>query len=83
MRKLTSAILLTAVLALAGCQRSHDITQHGIIQDATQCCAQGIEFVPLEDYTYPDDFPEIGENICVTGVFDTYKIGRASCRERV
>jgi len=27
----------------------------------------------LEDYSYPDDFPEEGEEICVTGVFSTYE----------
>lgn len=43
-----------------------------IIRDATQCCAQGIEFEPTEEYIYPDDFPEEGSEICVTGVFDRY-----------
>ena len=44
-----------------------------IIKDATQCCAQGIEFVPTSDYTYPDDFPADGEPICVIGTFDKYE----------
>ena len=43
-----------------------------IIRDATQCCAQGIEFEPTDDYVYPDDFPEEGGEVCVTGVFDRY-----------
>ena len=46
-----------------------------IIQDATACCAQGIEFVPPERYKFPDDFPEGSEEITVTGVFDTYEEG--------
>ncbi|MBR4431386.1 MAG: hypothetical protein IKS75_08830 [Clostridiales bacterium] len=46
-----------------------------IVRDATQCCAQGIEFVPADEYAYPDDFPQVGEDICVAGVFDTYKEG--------
>lgn len=46
-----------------------------IIQDATACCAQGIEFVPTEDYVYPDDYPEVDEEICVVGSFDTYQEG--------
>ena len=46
-----------------------------IIQDATACCAQGIEFVLTDDYVYPDDYPEVNEEICVIGVFDTYKEG--------
>ncbi len=47
-----------------------------IIQDATACCAQGIEFVLTEDYTYPDDYPEFNREICVVGVFDTYQEGQ-------
>jgi len=43
-----------------------------IIQDATACCAQGIEFNPTEDFTYPDDFPADGETVTVEGEFDTY-----------
>ncbi len=46
-----------------------------IIQDATACCAQGIEFVLAGDYTFPDDYPEIDTEICVVGVFDTYQDG--------
>ncbi len=46
-----------------------------IIQDATACCAQGIEFVLAGDYTYPDDYPEVNAEICVVGVFDTYQEG--------
>ncbi len=44
-----------------------------IIQDATACCAQGIEFELTGEYKYPDDYPEEGGNVCVVGVFDTYK----------
>lgn len=44
-----------------------------IIMDATACCSQGMEFVLTDDYTYPDDYPEEGEDICVIGVFDIYK----------
>lgn len=44
-----------------------------IIQDASACCAQGIEFVLADDYIYPDDYPEVSDEICVVGVFDTYE----------
>ncbi len=44
-----------------------------IIEDATACCAQGIEFVLRENAVYPDDYPALGENITVTGIFDTYE----------
>ncbi len=47
-----------------------------IIRDATACCSQGIEFILTDDYTYPDDYPEVNEEICVCGVFDKYQEGR-------
>ncbi|MCD8376779.1 MAG: hypothetical protein LUD69_07525 [Oscillospiraceae bacterium] len=45
-----------------------------IIADATACCSQGIEFV-LTGAEYPDDYPEMGEEITVSGVFQTYQEG--------
>ena len=46
-----------------------------IIQDATACCAQGIEFVLSGEHSFPDDYPQTGDEICVVGVFDTYREG--------
>lgn len=46
-----------------------------IIRDATACCAQGIEFVLTEEYVFPDDYPQEGDEITVTGVFDVYTEG--------
>ncbi len=46
-----------------------------VVRDATQCCAQGIEFVLAGDHEYPDDYPKLGEEIAVVGVFDTYQEG--------
>ncbi len=46
-----------------------------IIQDATACCTQGIEFELEGDYKYPDDYPEDGGYVKVEGVFTTYKEG--------
>ncbi len=43
-----------------------------IIQDATACCAQGIEFNPTDEFTYPEDFPADGDIVTVEGEFDTY-----------
>ncbi|MBR7063879.1 MAG: hypothetical protein IKI31_01805 [Treponema sp.] len=40
-----------------------------VIQDATACCAQGLEFRLKESLTYPDDFPPTNSDITVTGVF--------------
>ena len=44
-----------------------------IVQDATACCSQGIEFVLTDEYRYPEDYPTEGENVTVSGVFDTYE----------
>lgn len=43
-----------------------------LIKDATACCAQGIEFVLNDNYSYPDDYPRPGDEITVTGVFEPY-----------
>ena len=42
------------------------------IQDATMCCAQGMEFIPEGNHVYPDDFPEYMADITVTGRFGLY-----------
>lgn len=42
-----------------------------IIPDATKCCQQGIEFVWAGNHSYPEDFPEIGEEITATGIYKT------------
>ncbi|MDO4562357.1 MAG: hypothetical protein Q4C12_00840 [Clostridia bacterium] len=44
-----------------------------IIEDATACCAQGLEFVLAGDYSYPEDYPELGAEITVAGKFQTYE----------
>ena len=44
-----------------------------IVQDATACCAQGLEFEMAEELAYPDDYPEPGTEITVVGTFDSYK----------
>ena len=46
-----------------------------IIPDATACCAEGIEFVWAGEHAYPDDFPEIGTGVTVTGRFESYMEG--------
>lgn len=45
-----------------------------VIQDATACCAQGMEFV-WEDgsHVYPDEYPNADEEITVVGTFETYQ----------
>ena len=44
-----------------------------IISDAAACCAEGMEFVLEGDYTYPDDYPELGAEITVIGEFQSYE----------
>ncbi len=44
-----------------------------LISDATACCAQGIEFVLAGEHKYPDDYPEIGDEIVIHGTFNTYE----------
>ena len=44
-----------------------------IIQDATACCAQGMEFV-LASGSYPDDYPRIGEECTITGRYHVEEV---------
>ena len=46
-----------------------------VVQDAAACCAQGLEFILEGDYSYPEDYPELGTEITVVGSFDTYQEG--------
>ena len=46
-----------------------------LIRDAMACCAQGLEFVLTDDYSYPEDYPARGTEITVTGTFNSYQEG--------
>ena len=46
-----------------------------IVKDATECCAQGIEYSLKGEYSFPEDYPELGDLITVVGTFDTYEEG--------
>ena len=46
-----------------------------IIGDAMACCSQGLEFVLTGKQTYPDDYPELGSEITVSGTFELYEEG--------
>ena len=46
-----------------------------VVEDATQCCASGIEFELDDSYSFPDDYPEYGDTVTVVGTFDTYMDG--------
>ena len=41
--------------------------------DPSGCCSYGFEFVLVDEYAFPDDYPDEGATICVVGVLDTYK----------
>lgn len=44
-----------------------------VIQDATACCAQGMEFVWGDgSHVYPDEYPEEDAEVIVEGTFETY-----------
>lgn len=44
-----------------------------IVLDATACCAQGIPFDLAGDYEYPQDYPELGSEITVEGIFEIHE----------
>ena len=47
-----------------------------IIQDATACCAQGLEYVWGDgSHVYPGEYPEDGREAVVTGRFEVYTEG--------
>lgn len=53
-----------------------DVIYHScVIPDATACCAQGMEFVWYGEHKYPDDYPEFGTNMIVTGRLESYVEG--------
>ena len=40
-----------------------------VVPDATACCQQGLEFVWPGEHKYPEDFPEVGSDITITGSY--------------
>lgn len=66
---------LGKVIRMSGlCASAHDeetgVTYYAIIiPDATACCAQGIEYLLLDGYDYPED----GGKAAVTGIFTLYE----------
>ena len=44
-----------------------------IIEDATECCQQGLEFIWSGTHNYPEDYPEDGTEVEVNGVFGSYE----------
>ena len=67
------------VIRLSGWYSVYEDEERGVvyhacvIPDATACCAQGIEFLWRGEHLWPDDYPEPGEDIMVTGRLTTYE----------
>jgi len=66
------------VIRIASCYSAYEDTERGVvyhacvIPDATACCAQGIEFVWRGEHQRPDDYPQDGTDIIVTGRLESY-----------
>ena len=41
-----------------------------VITDEMGCCGVGMEFLPTEEYTFPDDFPNDQEEIVISGTLE-------------
>ena len=44
-----------------------------LIEDASACCQQGLEFTLNDDYRYPDDYPDDMTNIEIEGTYESYE----------
>lgn len=51
-----------------------------VIPDATACCLQGFEFVPLSEYDYTNNYPEIDSEITIIGKFEYDENNFGYCR---
>ncbi len=60
-------------LVTDGVLQPNPVSYACIISDAAACCAEGMEFVLEGNYTYPDDYPELGAEITVIGEFQSYE----------
>lgn len=43
------------------------------VMDATACCKEGIDFIWAGNHTYPDDYPEQGQEITITGNYKSFE----------
>lgn len=56
---------------------SHQYNYTVTIQDNTQCCAQGIEFI-MKDENDLDKLPQEGETVKISGVLELFEEGKHS-----
>ena len=67
------------IIRMTGYYSYYDDAEKGIvyhacvIPDATACCAAGIEFVWEGEHAWPEDYPEAGTDITVTGRLEVYQ----------
>lgn len=64
-------IRMNGIFSAAFDEEKQDIRYACIIQDATQCCAQGVEFELAE---IPEEYPQGGSYVTVAGVYDSYEL---------
>lgn len=43
------------------------------VMDATACCKEGIDFIWAGNHTYPDEYPQIGQEITITGTYKSFE----------
>lgn len=60
-------------LAIGKEESDKNIFFYCVVQDATQCCQQGLEFIWKGKHSYPKDYPKEGSKITVEGIFEIYK----------
>lgn len=46
---------------------------HVLVTDEAACCQLGVEFVWNGEHVYPEDYPQSGQKITVTGVVELYE----------
>ena len=68
-------IKMHGVYAVFEDEETHQVYYTCIIQDATACCAQGIEFVPEDLQGFEEAGYEPGDEITVEGTFGIYPDG--------
>ena len=44
-----------------------------VVTDEMACCSLSMEFVLAGDYSYPEEYPQNGSSVTVTGVFGVYE----------
>ena len=52
-----------------------------VVEDAAGCCSKGLEFILKEEKSFPREYPKVGKEFTVEGVFEIYEEGVSTfCR---